>query len=202
MLGLYDRRKAKEQTRFHMIMICISLLYTRRQIRVNKILVHENFTGATNDIALLRLGLNIEFRCDPLRNLYNNQLTEEIVDLSVFRPLCLPDFGESFVGQSGSVYGEQHHENNLFNILSISGWGNTGSGDFSTDKLQETALPIVSNNNCFERMNQTEDVDEDHLLCAGREGVGPCKVNLKRKSHFNNNIFYPGRQWGTTFNRE
>ena len=66
MLGVHDRRKAKEQTRFHMIMICISLLYTRRQIRVNKILVHENFTGATNDIALLRLGLNIAFRCDPL----------------------------------------------------------------------------------------------------------------------------------------
>ena len=94
-------------------MICISLLHTRRQIRVNKILVHENFTGATNDIALLRLGLNIEFCCDPLKNLNNNQLTEEIVDLSVFSPLCLPGLGESFVGQNGHVYGEQRHENNV-----------------------------------------------------------------------------------------
>ena len=88
-------------------MICISLLYTRRRIRVNKILVHANFTDAANDIALLRLGKN-GFRCNPLlKNLINIQLTEEIVDLSVFSPLCLPGLGESFVGQNGHVYGEQ-----------------------------------------------------------------------------------------------
>ena len=38
----------------------------------------------------------------------DNQLTEERVDLSVFSPACLPDIGESFVDQIGTVYGEQH----------------------------------------------------------------------------------------------
>ena len=33
-----------------------SLLSTRRQIRVDKVLVHENFNDSANDIALLRLG--------------------------------------------------------------------------------------------------------------------------------------------------
>ena len=37
----------------------MSLLLTRRQIRVDKILVHEDFTNSTNDIALLRLGKKI-----------------------------------------------------------------------------------------------------------------------------------------------
>ena len=97
----------KRKTGHHMTMVCISLFHTRRQIRVNKILVHANFTDTANDIALLRLGTN-GFCCNPLlKNLFNIQLTEEIVDLSVFRPLCLPDFGESFVDQQGFVYGGQ-----------------------------------------------------------------------------------------------
>ena len=40
----------------------------RKQIRISKILIHENFTGSINDIALLRLGrkttdLTITFYC-------------------------------------------------------------------------------------------------------------------------------------------
>ena len=53
-------------------MICIamhwSLLYTRRQIRVTKVLVHENFTDSGTDIALLRLGKKDPF-ADQLYNL-------------------------------------------------------------------------------------------------------------------------------------
>ena len=122
MLGLHDRRKAKEQNRLSYEHDMLSfLLYTRRQIRVNKILVHGNFTDAANDIALLRLGTN-GFCCNPLlKNLFNIQLTEEIVDLSVFSPLCLPGLGENFVGQNGHVYGEQLHENNvLLELLTCS----------------------------------------------------------------------------------
>ena len=37
----------------------ISALYSRRQIRVSKIIVHENFTDGGNDIALLRLGKKV-----------------------------------------------------------------------------------------------------------------------------------------------
>ena len=88
-----------------------SLLSTRRQIRVDKVLVHENFNDSANDIALLRLGKD-GLSGDPLflTNPLDNQLTEERVDLSVFSPVCLPDIGESFVDQNGHVYGEQRHQ--------------------------------------------------------------------------------------------
>ena len=59
MLGLHDRRKAKEPNRWllhHKIKTYFSLFSTRRQIRVDKVLVHENFTDSANDVALLRLG--------------------------------------------------------------------------------------------------------------------------------------------------
>ena len=49
--------------------------------------------------------LVIQFLTNPI----DNQLTEERVDLSIFSPVCLPDIGESFVGQNGAVYGEQRH---------------------------------------------------------------------------------------------
>ena len=88
-----------------MLLIQIS---TRRQIRVSKVLVHENFTNYANDIALLRLGKN-GLVGDPFFNQSKwQQLTEERVDLSVFSPACLPDAGENFVDQNGHVYGEQH----------------------------------------------------------------------------------------------
>ena len=48
MLGVHDRSKT-----------CISPSSTMRQIRVTKVLVHENFTDSANDIALLHLGENI-----------------------------------------------------------------------------------------------------------------------------------------------
>ena len=38
----------------------------------------------------------------------DHQFAEERVDLSVFSPVCLPNIGESFLGQIGIVYGEQH----------------------------------------------------------------------------------------------
>ena len=61
MLGLHDRRKIKEPNRWlshHKIKICIDPFHTRRQIRVKKIIVHEEFNDFMNDIALLRLGKN------------------------------------------------------------------------------------------------------------------------------------------------
>ena len=65
----------------------------------------------------------------------------------------------------------------LFYLLSISGWGDTGVQETSTDKLQETVVPIVQSSNCTERMNQTEGVNEDLIVCAGGTASGgPCKV--------------------------
>ena len=45
----------------------LNMFYTRRQIRVSKVLVHENFTDNVNDIALLRLG-TVNYNCNQLRN--------------------------------------------------------------------------------------------------------------------------------------
>ena len=39
--------------------------YSRRRIRISKVLVHENFTDSENDIALLRLGIR-NLSIDPL----------------------------------------------------------------------------------------------------------------------------------------
>ena len=38
---------------------------------------------------------------------FDNILTEDRVDLSVFSPACLPSNSSSLVGQEGHVYGEQ-----------------------------------------------------------------------------------------------
>ena len=84
--------------------VCIS----RIRIRVSKILVHEDFTDSAIDIALLKLGKIMSG--DPLYI----QFAEERADLSVFSPVCLPDIGESFLGQNGIVYGEQRQTIKVF----------------------------------------------------------------------------------------
>ena len=56
-LGLYDRRKDVEARRLMTInrsSICSSL--NRKHIRVSKVIVHQNFSTHTSDIALLKLG--------------------------------------------------------------------------------------------------------------------------------------------------
>ena len=64
-----------------------------------------------------------------------------------------------------------------FYLVCISGWGATGGAQkASTDRLQETVVPIVQSSICVERMNQTGDVNEDLIVCAGGKGAGPCKV--------------------------
>ena len=56
----------------------------------------------------------------------------------------------------------------------VSGWGDTGVQETSTDTLQETVVPIVQTSNCMERMNQAEGVDENLIVCAGGASKGPC----------------------------
>ena len=129
-----------------------------------------------NDIALLRLGKTNSYY------LLHNPFTEEQVDLSVFSPACLPNNSSSLVGLEGHLYGEQLKPLNHFHPVSISGWGDTGVEDTSTDKLQETVVSIVQSSSCMERMNQTEGVNEDLILCTGgAQSGGPCEVN-KTKS--------------------
>ena len=63
MLGLHNRSRTREPNRWLCCPKCRTLLFVyyyafliRRQIRVIKVLVHENFTNTANDIALLKLG--------------------------------------------------------------------------------------------------------------------------------------------------
>ena len=105
------------------------------------------------------------------------------MDLSVFRPACLPGVDENFVGQDGHVYGKKRHRMKtitLFFLLSIPGWGDAGLEDTSTDKLQETEVPIVETSKCG------EGVDGDLIICAGGNGTGPCKVTHHRHSLISN----------------
>ena len=106
------------------------------------------------------------------------------MDLSVFSPACLPDNNEeSFVGEEGHVYGKSAQPTMIiFHPSFILGWGDTGVQATSTDKLQETVVPIVKSSNCTARMNQNEGANEDLIVCAGgAENGGPCKVNHKPK---------------------
>ena len=70
----------------------------------------------------------------------------------------------------------------IFHPSFILGWGDTGVQETSTDKLQETVVPIVEASNCSERMNQTEGVvDENLIVCTGGTAKGPCKVCQQTK---------------------
>ena len=62
-------------------------------------------------------------------------------------------------------------------IYLISGWGGKGgANEASTNKLQETVVPIVQTTFCLERMDENENVNESLILCAGGVETGPCKV--------------------------
>ena len=86
----------------------------------------------------------------------------------------------------------------------VSGWGDTGDLETSTDKLQETVVPIVQTSNCTEGMFQAEDVDENLIVCAGGAVKGPCKVAHQTKMSFHL-LYYdspPGRQRWATYSCE
>ena len=66
--------------------------------------------------------------------------------------------------------------------ISVSGWGNTGVQEFSTNNLQEPVVTIVSSSTCKEKMSQPELVDEELIVCAGGDNEGgPCKVSHQNK---------------------
>ena len=87
-----------------------------------------------------------------------------------------------------------------FHPVSISGWGDTGVQETSTDKLQETTLFIVPTSNCIERMDNTEGVDENLIVCGGGAAEGPCKVGHPKLSSVLK--FNLGWQWWATYSCE
>ena len=149
---------------------------------MSKLFIHESFKESSNDIALLRLGKTNLFG-DPLDVSFLittiSQKTEWISHssaLSVFLMLVkgsLTRMGMSMVSSSL-----------IWQLYPVPGWGDTGVQDTSTDKLQKTVVPIVESSNCLERMNQSEVVKEDLIVCAGgAESGGPCKVKHEQKQN-------------------
>ena len=60
-LGLHDRSKDLEERRWSFLCkpplpFLFFIISNRKHIRVSKVIVHENFSNHTNDIALLKLG--------------------------------------------------------------------------------------------------------------------------------------------------
>jgi len=96
-----------------------------------------------NDLALLKL--------------------KEKVDLKEYTPACLPQKGQSFVGNIGNAVG----------------WGKTvmsaanSDGDLK-DYAQDVALPIVSNQVCQAANNDDPGILADEL-CAGADNKSTCQ---------------------------
>ena len=55
----------------------------------------------------------------------------------------------------------------------FSGWGSTGEAGISTDILQEAEVAIVETSECLARMDSSDEVHEDLIVCTG---AGPCQV--------------------------
>ena len=78
------------------------IVLPRKLVRVNKIIVHQNFSTHSHDIALLKLGKFSQF----FSSWRSKSIAEERVDLSKFPPVCLPQTGEVFpLNTTAFVYG-------------------------------------------------------------------------------------------------
>ena len=102
-LGLHDRRKAVEAQRWNVTFVqhFYLIILPRKLVRVNKIIVHQNFSTHSHDIALLKLG-----KFPLIIFMWIKSIAEERVDLSKFPPVCLPQAGEVFpLNTTAFVYG-------------------------------------------------------------------------------------------------
>ena len=97
MLGLHDRSKKKEPNRlkfhctkrwFSKYTICNHPCSIRRHIRVDKIIIHEDFKDSVYDIALLKLGKKSQFFLNLSMNLQLSVWISHSSTLPVF-PLMM-----------------------------------------------------------------------------------------------------------------
>ena len=88
----------------------ISLLSTRRQIRVSKMLIHENFTDSANDIALLKLGKR-GLSGDPLYyiQLTTNLQKREWISQSSALPVLLTTMRQALLVKKGTSMVSLHN---------------------------------------------------------------------------------------------
>ncbi|CAG0905251.1 unnamed protein product, partial [Cyprideis torosa] len=99
--------------------------------------VHPDYNPSDfqNDVAMLRLGHDVQFK-------------EHIL------PVCLPEYGKSYVGERGMVVG----------------WGRTRHGVSSTPSvIQQVEVQVITNDQCqdwYTSVGRREKI-YDVFLCAG-----------------------------------
>ncbi|XP_047473553.1 trypsin-1-like [Penaeus chinensis] len=82
------------------------------------------------------------------------RLAEPLVFNQLVAPLALPQPGQNFTSE----------------MCLVSGWGTTSEGGSSSNILQYTEIPVVSDRRC--RATYTDDEIMDSMICAGYEEGG------------------------------
>ena len=111
-----------------------------RTVAVSRIIVHHGYDDTTtdNDVALLHLA--------------------EHLDLATYTPACIAESGETFAGDTATVYG----------------WGTVEYGGDKAHKLLEVDVDVVTNEVCSEAMHH---ITESMLCAGGQEGEDACQVS-------------------------
>lgn len=128
-------------------------------IGVDKIFIHEHFDfqRKLNDIALIKLSKDVEFK---------SEYTKEIISgvwlirtsTGHIKPICLP------------INATLQHELLKIEYFTVTGWGKMKNGEYS-DVPNEAYLPKKPLSDCSEALNMT--TDSTHL-CAGDTGIDSC----------------------------
>ena len=95
----------------------LPLLFSRKQIPVDEIFVHKNYTATgakVNDIALLRLGDSTRSLQLPFDTLTTILLSGERVNLSIFSPVCLPTEMNIIDQGHGHIFGRFSSSEEIF----------------------------------------------------------------------------------------
>ena len=111
-----------------------------RTVAVSRIIVHHGYDDTTtdNDVALLHLA--------------------EHLDLATYTPACIAESGETFAGDTATVYG----------------WGTVEYGGDRAHKLLEVDVDVVTNEVCSAAMHH---ITESMLCAGGQEGEDACQVS-------------------------
>ena len=90
---------------------------------------------------------------------YNNDIAvvsmERSVQFTAFiRPLCLPEINEDYAGSVGTIIG----------------WGRLSHNGLLPDSLQESRVPILSQESCRYESNHVAEEITENMVCAGYRG--------------------------------
>ena len=137
---------------------------------MDKIIIHEDFKDSVYDIALLKLGKKNQFFIYLSMSLQLSAWISQSSTLPVF-PLMM----KSLLARKDLFMVRTDQIKDVKYCTSVSGWGDTGVQETSTEKLQESEVQIVPSDICTQKMKST-DIDDNLVVCAGGNKKGPCKV--------------------------